>query len=429
MTSTLARTGSFDAFEMIRSEVLRNLEHARTPGGAEPEFVQRTIGECIQHYELRVRRGEVPALGDAEQVATRLFDAICGHGPISALLAREDVEEIFVEGAQISYLDSTGRLHGLAVPTSAQENRKIIDRLLSSSDRHLSTQLPLVQARILGGVARLTAAIPPVSDELSATLRKYTVRNARLEDLVATDALSSGAADFLSLLMRGRTRVLISGEPGAGKTTLLSALLNAVPPQHCVRVCEEIREIAVPIVHGGFYETRPPGMDGTGEITLRQLVKFVLAMRPDRIVVGEVRGSEAFELSRAVNAGCGFLCTLHANDAAAALNALVNAALMAGENVTENIIRRVFSNALDVVVQIGRSVDRNGTVRREVSEILAVHPSMTDGFTTEPIFQRSRPGAPLEWLGSIPQHLADPLQQLLPDHRTPAEVADGRGLQ
>ena len=125
--------------------------------------------------------------------------------------------------------------------------------------------------------------------------------------------------------MQLRSRIAVSGEPGAGKTTLAAALLSAVPTSHCVRSCEEIRELAVPVLHGGYYEIRPAGLDGTGEISLRDLVKFVLAMRPDRIVVGEVRGAEAFELTRAINAGCGFLCTLHANSAHDAVNALVNA--------------------------------------------------------------------------------------------------------
>ena len=160
--------------------------------------------------------------------------------------------------------------------------------------------------------------------------------------------------------MQLRSRVTVSGEPGAGKTTLLAALLAAAPAGHCVRACEEIRELAVPITHGSYYEVRPPALDGTGEITLRDLVKFVLAMRPDRIVVGEVRGAEAFELSRAVNAGCGFLCTVHANSASEALDALVNAALMAGENVTERIVRKVFSESLDVVVHL----DRDDATRR-----------------------------------------------------------------
>ena len=171
-----------------------------------------------------------------------------------------------------------------------------------------------------------------------------------------------------------------------------------------MRCCEEIRELSAPIAHGAYYEVRPPGLDGTGEISLRDLVKFVLAMRPDRIVVGEVRGAEAFELTRAINAGCGFMCTVHANSGPEALNALVNAALMAGENVTERVVRRVFSQALDVVVHVDRDdVPRGaGAVRRQVTEITAVVPTLGEDQTFEPIFVRGALGRPLEWTGALP---------------------------
>jgi pilus assembly protein CpaF len=317
-------------------------------------------------------------------------------GPLSALLERSDVEEIFVEGARVTYLDTNGRLHGLAETTSADEARQIIERMLAESERTLNAKHPLVQARVLRGSARLTVAIPPIAEHVSATVRRYTVRDVSLDQLVARETLPAAAAWFLDAMMQFRSRIIVSGEPGAGKTTLLSALLAAAPATHCVRCCEEIRELAVPLVHGGYYEARPPGLDGTGEIGLRDLVKFVLAMRPDRIVVGEVRGAEAFELTRAVNAGCGFLCTIHANRAGDAVAALVNAALMAGENVTERIVRRVFGDALDLVVH----ADRAGT-RRHVTEIAAVG---TDG-VTEPIFTRLERGAPLTWTGALPDAL------------------------
>lgn len=428
MTSLISHDVDVDAYERLRSDVVAQLERSRVHPETDPDMVRAAISIAVNEYERRCRLGEVPALGDAAQISERIFNVVCGHGPITELIQREDVEEIFVEGDRISYLDQSGHLHGLATPATEEENRQTIDRLLSLTDRHLSAQQPLVQARVLNGAARLTVAIPPVSDTLSATFRKYTVRDARLEHLVANGTLSEQARGFLHLLLGTRSRIVISGEPGAGKTTLLTALLNAAPPQHCVRVCEEIREIAAPIVHGAYYETRPPGMDGTGEISLRHLVKFVLAMRPDRIVVGEVRGSEAFELTRAVNAGCGFLCTVHANTASDALNALVNAALMAGENVTEPIIRRVLSNALDVVVQIGRVVSSSGAVRREVSEIVAVHPSLSEGFTTECLFRRSEPGAPLEWQGNIPERLALTLNASLPVGETVADLLGGVGV-
>src|SRR4029077_8963903 len=140
-----------------------------------------------------------------------------------------------------------------------------------------------------------------------------------------------------------------------------------------------------------------PALDGSGEIALRQLVKFVLAMRPDRIVVGEVRGAEAFELTRAVNAGCGFLCTVHANSAYDALHALVNAALMAGENVTERVVRRVLSSALDLVVHLDRDdgSSAGGRVSRQGMEITDVVPALGEDFTLEPLFVRDAVGAPL----------------------------------
>jgi pilus assembly protein CpaF len=144
--------------------------------------------------------------------------------------------------------------------------------------------------------------------------------------------------------------------------------------------------------------------------------KFVLAMRPDRIVVGEVRGAESFELTRAVNAGCGFLCTIHANGARDALNALVNAALMAGENVTEAIVRKVFLGALDLIVHVDRddAARAEGGVRRQVTEITAVVPSLGDGETCEPLFVRESLGRPLEWTGALPPGLEARVDRVLP---------------
>lgn len=357
----------------------------------------------------------------------RILRSVTDYGALSDLLARRDVEEVFIEGARVSYLDSTGRLRGLTEPTTELENHQIIDRLLAQTERQLNAKNPIVQARVLNGSARLTAAIAPVADQLSATLRRYTVRNVALSDLVARDTLSPEAAAFLWGTMQLRSRVAISGEPGAGKTTLLAAMLAAGPTSHCVRACEEIRELSVPITHGAYYEVRPPALDGTGEISLRDLVKFVLAMRPDRIVCGEVRGAEAFELSRAVNAGCGFLCTIHANTAIDALSALVNAALMAGENVTERVVRRVFAESLDLVVHVDRE-DLGGDtgIRRRVMEIAAVLPAMGDDFTTEPIFTRQSPGTPLEWTGHIPEALEVRMDRVLAPEATTRALLEGK---
>ena len=248
---------------------------------------RRRFHRAVDEYQRRAHLGDEIPLGDPGEMVGRVLRSITDFGPLTELIARSDVEEIFFEGPRVSYLDSSGRLRGLTVPTGESENRQIVERLLAPTDRQLNTKHPIVQARVLQGSARLTAAIPPVSDRLSATLRRYTVRNVTLGSLVALDSVSREAADFLWAMMQVRSRVAISGEPGAGKTTMAAALIAAEPASHCVRCCEEIREIAVPVTHGSYYEVRPSALDGTGEISLRDLVKFVLAMRPDRIVVGE----------------------------------------------------------------------------------------------------------------------------------------------
>jgi pilus assembly protein CpaF len=405
-----------DAYDEIRRGALARIERRRLRIDTDGEHVRTEVEQAVDDYQRRAHLGDAVPLGDPRDMVDRVLRSVTDFGPLSELLARADVEEIFVEGARVSYLDATGRLRGLTVPTTEDENRRILDRMLATTDRQLNAKHPIVQARVLGGSARLTAAIPPIADRVSATLRRYIVRDVSLADLVARDALSAEAAAFLRAVMQVRSRVAISGEPGAGKTTLAAALLAAAPAGHCVRCCEEIREIAVPLTHGAYYEVRPPSLDGGGEISLRELVKFTLAMRPDRIVVGEVRGAEAFELTRAVNAGCGFLCTVHANSAPDALNALVNAALMAGENVTEHIVRKVFSEALDLVVHVDRDDVTHGAdgIRRQVTEITAVSASLTDGFTCEPIFVRRDVGRPLEWTGAVPARLEARVARALP---------------
>lgn len=408
-------SGRVDAYDVIRRDALVRVERRRLRPDADLDEVRSEIERAVDDYQRRAHLGEEIPLGEPREMAERILRSITDLGPLTELVARRDVEEIFIEGGRVSYLDTAGRVRGLAVPTTEEENRQILDRLLAVTDRQLNVKHPIVQARVLQGTARLTAAIPPVADRLSATLRRYTVRNVTLDDLVARESVTREAAGFLWAVMQVRSRIAVSGEPGAGKTTMLAALLAAAPAGHCVRCCEEIREIAVPVTHGAYYEVRPPSLDGTGEISVRDLVKFVLAMRPDRIVVGEVRGGEAFELTRAVNAGCGFLCTVHANSAPEALNALVNAALMAGENVTERVVRKVFSESLDLVVHIDRDdLPREGSgIRRQVAEITAVAPALSEGFTCEPIFARPALGRPLEWTGALPPGLEDRVDRAL----------------
>lgn len=417
-----------DAYAAIRRAVLERVEEEKLDPGTDVASIREATVRAVESYQRRAHAGAGVALADPQAMIGRVVEAITSFGPLSELFARSDIEEVFIEGDRVLYIDRGGRLRGLAAPTSEAENRQIVEQLVSGTERHLDAKSPLVQCRVLDGTARLSAAIPPIADRLSATIRKYTLRRETLGHLFELGSLSSEAASFLWAAVQARTSVLISGPPGAGKTSLLSALIAAVPTNHCIRCCEEIREISAAITHGSFYEARPPSLDATGEVSMRDLVKFVLSMRPDLIVVGEVRGAEAFELTRAVNAGCGFLCTVHANSARDALAALVNAAIMAGENVSESVVRKVFASTIDYVVHLDRDdVNRIGpdqTLRRQVMEIIAVAPSMSDEFTTEPIFARDGLGSPLRWTGALPPKAAL-VDRALPDWMSVAGILEG----
>lgn len=422
------------AYELICQEALRRIEEEELDPTRDVDGVRSAVTEAVEEYQRLTHLGEARPLRDRTDMAERVVRSITQFGPLTELLARPDVEQIFLEGPRVSYQDSTGRLRALSQPVTEAEARHVVDRLLAATDRHLDARNPMVQARVLEetglGRARLTAAIPPVTDRLSAHLRRYGVRHETLRSLVDRGSLTLEAASFLWAVMQVRSRVVVSGPPYAGKTTVLSALIAAIPPTRCIRCVEESRELAVPLVHGSYYEQRTPSLEGTGAITLRDLVKFVLATSPDMIVVGEVRSAEAWELARAVNAGCGFACTVHSNSARDALSALVNMALMAGENVTEGIVRTVFASSLDVLVHL--ALDERGgeesseRARRQVMEILEVQPSLESGnFTTEQVFARSDLGKPLEWTGAIPR-IAEGIDAAFPEGMTVRGILEGR---
>lgn len=293
-----------DVYEELRRRALARIDGSGLDPTIEPEAVRQLLENTVEEYQQRAHLGDGRSLADPRATLERLVESLSGRGPLARLLEREGVEEIFVEGDQVTFLEAGGGLHSTDTPATEAENRQTVEQLISSTDRRLDASSPIAQARILDGTARLTAVIPPVADHLSATIRRYALRRQTLDSLVSLGSLTQAAAGFLSAAMRASTSVIVSGPPGAGKTSFLSALIAAVPVEHCIRCCEEVRELHVPLVHGSYYEARPPSLDGTGGITLRDLVKVTLAMRPDLIVVGEVRGAEAFELTRAVNAGC-----------------------------------------------------------------------------------------------------------------------------
>src|SRR5689334_4157641 len=195
-----------DAYDEIRRSALARIERRRLRVDLDGEEVRVEVEAAVDEYQRRAHLGDVTPLADPRDMSARVLQSVTDFGPLTELLARRDVEEIFLEGARVSYLDGTGRLRGLTVPTTEDENRRALDRMLAATDRQLNAKHPMVQARVLSGGARLTAAIPPVADRLSATLRRYTVRDVSLRDLVARDALTPDAAAFLHAVMQVRSR-------------------------------------------------------------------------------------------------------------------------------------------------------------------------------------------------------------------------------
>ena len=416
------------AYHDLRRALAEEIEERRLSPTDDAPAVRRVAADAVAGYQRRAHAGEADPLRDPDDMVERLWQAIAGFGPITDLIDSPDVEEIFIEGDRISFIRSDGRLEALMAPTSAAENRQLVDRLLAGTNRRLDASSAIQQARVLGGRARLTAVIPPVSDRLSVTLRKYTVAHETLGSLVERRSLPEPAAAFVWALAQVAGSILFSGPTGAGKTTAMSAFLRAVPDDLCIRMCEEVRELHIPLsVHSSFYEASTVAMDGGRRYSLRDLIKVCLAQRVDLLCVGEVRGEEAYELTRAVNAGCGFTCTIHANSGREALSALVENSLKAGENIPESVARRSFSRGIDVVAHLDRRLGAGGAgPNRQVAEILSVAPSLGDDFTTEAIFTREHRAAPLEWTGTMPQpELARRIDEVLPEGFTVKSVLAG----
>lgn len=281
-----------DVYESLRRKALARIDGTGLDPTKEAEEVRQLLETTVDEYQRKAHLGEGRSLADPRATVERLVMSVSGRGSLNQLLERDDVEEIFVEGDKITYLEAGGVLRSVSVPSTEAENRQAIEQLMASTDRRLDASNPITQARILDGSARLTAVIPPVGDRLSATIRRYALRRQTLDSLVGLGSITDAASRFLTAAMAASASVVVSGPPGAGKTSFLSALISAVPVDHCIRACEEVRELHVPLVHGSYYEARPPSLDGSGEIGLRDLVKVTLAMRPDLIVVGEVRGAE-----------------------------------------------------------------------------------------------------------------------------------------
>lgn len=319
------------------------------------------------------------------------------YGFIEPLLSDPAIEEIIVLGGQRTFIVRGGTKQLLPEVADLNSVRTIADQLLAGSGRRLDLANPIVSAQLPDG-SRVHITGPPVThaDRLNIQIRKFVVKADRLSHLVELGSLSPPAELFLRTAVSAGKSIIVAGAPGAGKTTLVNCLLNEVPAEHRVVSCEEVFEVSADLPDMTQMQTRDVGLDGGGRISLRDLIREALRQRPDRIIVGEVRGPEALDLLLALNAGCSGMTTIHANSARDALEKLVSYCVLAGENISIPFVRRTTTSVIDLVVFLKRI----GSDRR-IEEIVSVPNLLNeDTFTTLTIFRAGTTG--LSWTGQRP---------------------------
>jgi pilus assembly protein CpaF len=346
--------------ELIRR---RGLDPVRDPGG-----IQRLVQEAVADYEERSLSGALPPLPDTGGAVRQVLDEVAGYGPLQAFLDDPEIEEVWVNEPGKVFVARRG-VHELTTTIlTAQEVRNIVERMLKSSGRRVDLSSPFVDAMLPDG-SRLHVVIPDVTREHWAlNVRKFTVRATRLEDLIGLGTLTPRVAAFLQASVVAGLNVLVSGGTQTGKTTLLNCLTAAIPPRERVITCEEVFELKVPLRDVVGMQCRQPSLEGTGEIPLRRLVAEALRMRPNRIVVGEVRQAESLDLLIALNSGMPGMASIHANSAREALTKMCTLPLLAGENVGGRFVVTTVAMSIDLVVQIGM----DGDGMRRVREVVAV---------------------------------------------------------
>jgi pilus assembly protein CpaF len=410
-----------DAYEELRQLALEAIR-IRSIDLREISEVRGLVDKLVNDYQADATSGgRRRPLSDPSSMMTRLSCSLLEYGPLTPFLDGSlDYEELIIHGANVMYVDTDGRMLAWPDPVSEEEVTHVIHKLLATVGLAVDESRPVIQAQVLGGTARIGVVLPPIADVIDVTIRRYLTKRETFAELIEWEAISQPAANLLSAAMSTPTGVIVTGQPGSGKTTLVNAMLRSAPSTLRVIACEDTPEISVDHLHAARWKTRQAGPDGSNEVRLRDLVKISLGMRPDLIVVGEVRGSEAYELTRAGNAGAGMLSTIHANSARQGLQALVSTAVMAGPNVAPEQIRSVFSNIIDLVVHTAKepSAAMVGGVggRRKIMEIVAVPAMQSDefDFATEPIFRRESFDHELSWTGApLPSDLGERLDRVL----------------
>jgi pilus assembly protein CpaF len=342
----------------------RLVDEARTearPFSGDRGELRRRIAKLVDEHAAPLEPDEREALVD------RVLSKTLGLGPLESLVADPSVDEIMVNGPESVMVERRGRIESAPVSfASDEEVLHVVERILGPLGRRIDEASPLVDARLPDG-SRVNCVIPPLSlDGPLVTIRRFRQRGFTVEELVRSGTLTPDVARFLAASVSARLNLVVSGGTGSGKTTLLNVLSSLVAERERIITIEDAAELRLRQSHVLRLESRPANLEGEGEVTIRTLVRNALRMRPDRIVVGEVRGAEALDMLQALNSGHdGSMTTVHANSAPDALRRIETLALMAGIGLPHRAIREQVASALHVVVHLERS--RDG--RRRVASI------------------------------------------------------------
>jgi len=323
------------------------------------QTLRQEIGKLVERILYNEKKVVPLNLRERERLITEIQDEVLGLGPLEPLLQDPDISDILVNTYKHIYVEKFGKLHLTEARFKDDHHlRKIIDKIVSAVGRRIDESCPMVDARLQDG-SRVNAIIPPLAiDGSILSIRRFAVDPLELEDLIQLRSLTPEIGELLKGIVRAKLNVLISGGTGTGKTTTLNVLSRFVPADERIVTIEDSAELQMKQEHVVRLETRPANIEGKGEITQRDLVKNSLRMRPDRIIVGEVRGAEVVDMLQAMNTGHdGSLTTIHANSPRDALLRLETLVAISGLNIQQEAIRRYISSALNVIIHIARLVD------------------------------------------------------------------------
>jgi pilus assembly protein CpaF len=389
------------AVAFIAEQVRERVRREGVDVGSEGELVDRFVRDEVRRYSERALGGSLPQLADEASATRQIVATLTGFGSLQRFLDDDTVEEIWINAPDRVFVARSGvpELTGLAL--GATEVRDLVERMLQSSGRRVDLSSPFVDASLPDG-SRLHVVIPDVTQRhWAVNIRKFARRIRDLATLVELGSLSQAAAGFLGASVRAGCNILVSGATQSGKTTMLNALLSTVPPAERIVTVEETFELDLAAPDHVAMQCRQPSLEGVGEISLRRLIKEALRMRPDRVVVGEVREAESLDLLIALNSGLPGMSSIHANSARDALVKLSTLPLLAGRNIDSSFVVPTVAGSIDLVVHC--ELTREG--RRRVVEIVAPTGRVTaEGIESTTLFELHR--TRLEGTGAQPARIA-----------------------